>query len=542
MLLTKLLFPECAGLRVDRFWRDAVTIHLQVSLVRRWARCPVCGRRSKRRHSQYERTLADVPCGRDRVMLHVRVRRFVCRVRWCRRKIFAERVPDLAAPFARRTTRLTAECLRAAFDLGGEPGARHLAAEGAAISARTLVRLVRGAAVPGMGTVRVLGVDDWSRRKGRDFGTILVNLERHRVIDLLPDRTAGSLAAWLRGHPEVEVVSRDRSGAYAEGIRLGAPQAQQVADRFHLQKNATDALERYLIRQHAVLRQAARAAAHHTPAAATSPTTAVAASPPAAEPTERRARRLARYEAMLALRARGATCRTIALRLGISERTVQRWLRAGHFPERRRRSERPGLVSHYAAYLQARWAAGCHNATRLYQELQARGFRGSYGSVAACVAPWREQHYRHRGQIRTRQPPHPAADSLATPRRVCWLLLRPEGDLTHAERDFRSHLYTACPRVATAQELVKDFARVLRERDVDGLYVWLRQAEASGIPEMLALVRSLWLDRPAVEAAVQMEWSNGQVEGSVNKLKLTKRAMYGRAKFDLLRQRLLHVA
>ena len=170
MLVTKLLFPECAGLRVDCFWREGAAIHLQVSPVRRWARCPVCGRRSKRRHSQYERTLTDLPCGRARVILHVRVRRFVCRVRWCRRKIFAERVPDLAAPFARRTTRLTAACLRTAFDLSGAPGARHLAAEGTIISARTLLRLVRRAPLPTAGAVRVLGVDDWSRRKGRDFG------------------------------------------------------------------------------------------------------------------------------------------------------------------------------------------------------------------------------------------------------------------------------------------------------------------------------------------------------------------------------------
>src|SRR5919204_7049059 len=152
MLLTKLLFPGCAGLRVDRFWRDGATIHLQVSRARRWARCPVCQRRSKRRHSQYERTLADLPCGRDGVILHVRVRRFVCRVRWCRRKVFAERLPELAAPFARRTARLTVACVRTAFDLGGEPGARHLAGEGTAISARTLLRLVRGAPVPAAGT------------------------------------------------------------------------------------------------------------------------------------------------------------------------------------------------------------------------------------------------------------------------------------------------------------------------------------------------------------------------------------------------------
>jgi transposase len=185
--------------------------------------------------------------------------------------------------------------------------------------------------------------------------------------------------------------------------------------------------------------------------------------------------------------------------------------------------------------LQARWAEGRHNATRLHRELQARGFRGSDASVAALVAPWRDQRYRHRGQLRTRQPPRPAADSLMTPRRVCWLLLRPDGDLTDAEQTFRSNLYMVCPEVATAQALVKDCARVLRERDVDGLYAWLQLTQASGITELQALVRSIWVDRPAVEAAVRMEWSNGQVEGSVNKLELTKRAMYGRANFDLLR-------
>ncbi len=531
MLLTNLLFPQCAGLRVDHFWRDGATIHLQVSLLRRWARCPLCRRRSKRRHSQYQRTLADVSCGLNAVILHVRVRRFVCRVRWCRRKVFAERLPDLAAPFARRTARLTAECRRTAFALGGEPGAHHLAGAGTAVSARTLLRLVRGTPLPSAEAVRVLGVDDWSRRKGRDFGTILVNLERQRVIDLLPDRTAATLAAWLRGHPEVEVVSRDRSGAYAEGIRQGAPQAQQVADRFHLHKNATDALERYLVRHHAALRQAAHAGAVHP-----------ALAPAAAEPTERRARRLARYEALVALHASGATCQTIALRLGTSERTVQRWLRAGHFPERRRRSERPGQLNRHAAYLQARWAEGCHNATHLYQELQARGFHGSYESVAAFVAPWRDERYQYRGQVRTRQPPRPAADHLATPRRACWLLLRPDGDLTDEERTLRADLYTVCPQVASAEALAKDFARVLRERDVDGLYAWLRVAQASGIAELQSLVRSIWIDRAAVEAAVRLAWSNGQVEGSVNNLKLTKRAMYGRAKFDLLRQRLLYVA
>jgi transposase len=170
-----------------------------------------------------------------------------------------------------------------------------------------------------------LGVDDWARRKGRSYGPILVNLETHTVIDLLPDRTAETLAAWLGQHPELEVVSRDRAGAYAEGIRQGAPQARQVADRFHLQKTATDALERYLTRKHAALRQAARDGPPSATSTDPSPADAPA-QPSSTEQPERRAQRQARYEEVVALRARGASIPTIAARVGIGQRTVQRWL------------------------------------------------------------------------------------------------------------------------------------------------------------------------------------------------------------------------
>ncbi len=538
-MLTHLFFPTLSGIRVDRPWRVGAAIHLAVRATRCWARCPLCQRRAKRVHSHYERTLADLPCGGDRVTLHLRVRRFVCRVRWCQRKIFAERLPDLVAPFARRTTRLTDHLVRAAFDLGGEAGARHLVAEGTPVSARTLLRLVRAAPLPATGPVWALGVDDWARRKGRSYGTILIDLDRQRVIDLLPDRTAETLAAWLRGHPEVMVVTRDRAEAYAEAIRQGAPQALQVADRFHLVKNVTDALERYLTRQHAAVRRAAHTGA---PVACCTDTPEETAPPASREQPARRARRLARYEEVIALHALAVSDRVIAAHVGVSERTVQRWLRHGEFPERRRRSERPGQLAPFAGYLRERWEAGCHNATRLWHELRGRGFRGSYTSVAIYVAPWRGEGYRYRGQPRTRRSSSSPTEAPCTPRQVCWLLLRPCDALTDDERAYLRRLRAVCPDVACVAGFVAAFATVLREHDVDGLYAWLRRAEESGIKEIQAIAQGLWRDRDAVEAAVATSWSNGQVEGQVNRLKTTKRAMYGRAKFDLLRQRMLHAA
>jgi len=226
----------------------------------------------------------------------------------------------------------------------------------------------------------------------------------------------------------------------------------------------------------------------------------------------------------------------------VSERTVQRWLHQGQFPERRRRAERPGQLAPFAGYLRERWGAGCHNATRLWHELRERGFRGSYTSVALYVAPWRGVGYRYRGQPKKRRDSSSPTEARVTPRQVCWLLLRPCDELTDDERAYLAQLHAACPQAAFVAGFVATFAALLREHDVDGLYTWLRRAEESGIPEVRAIAQGLWRDRAAVEAAVATEWSNGPVEGQVNRLKTTKRAMYGRAKFDLLRHRMLHAA
>ncbi len=276
-MLTKLFFPDVRGLRVERIVRDSQRVSIMTRTTSRAARCSRCGRWSRRVHSRYQRTIADLPCSSAPVTIRLTTRRFVCRVPTCPCRIFTERLPALVAPSARRTLRLRATLEREGFALGGEPAARHAHASGMPVSPRTLLRLVCAAPLPPVGAVRVLSIDDWALRKGQTYGRIVVNLETHLPIDLLRERTAATVTPWLEVHPEVEILCRDRAGAYAQAGRDGAPQAIQVADRFHLLMNLREMVEAVLRRQHTALRDAAQAVVAAPQAVASDPVLVVPA-------------------------------------------------------------------------------------------------------------------------------------------------------------------------------------------------------------------------------------------------------------------------
>lgn len=520
--------------------------------------CPVCGIWSESVHSQYQRTLADLPWGRQTVQLHLRVRKFFCRQPTCSRQIFTERLPAVVAPYARRTIRLTEVVRLLAFALGGEPGARIVDRLGMATSPTTLLRLIRRTAVVREAPApRVLGVDDWAFRKGHRYGTILVDLERRRPVELLPDRSAAGVATWLREHPGVDIVSRDRAGAYADGVRQGAPDAIQVADRWHLLANIGGMLERTLGGHRAALQQAAAAVDRSLDE--TSPPIADAQAAVADEAPRltsvqqerqaRRAQRLARYEAVMALHQEGFSQVAISKCLGLGRKTIRRYLRADAFPEQARPEGRPTILARYEAYLRSRWTAGCHNAFQLWQEIRRQGFPGQAAIVRRYVAPWRTQSAR-RGRPARRVPE--AQDSVTPPARrptrvlsphqARWLLLSAWDTLTPEEQTYRAFLLDEYPAIREAQRLADDFGEMVRTRDLPSLVPWLDRAESSVRPEIHAVAVGLRRDQAAVEAALSSPWSNGQTEGQVNKLKLLKRSMYGRANFDLLRLRLLHAA
>jgi transposase len=532
------LLPDPSRLRLEQIVCAAQAIILVVTTTHPSAACPRCRCPSTRVHSRYRRTLADLPWLGVAVRLELHPRRFVCRNPECQQRLFCERLPTVVGHYARRTVRLQAALRRMGFALGGQAGARLAYHLRMPVSGATLLRYIRQAALPPQSTPRVLGVDEWAYRKGQRYGTILVDLEQHRPVDLLPDREAQTLARWLQGHPGVAVVSRDRAGGYAEGARQGAPTAMQVADRWHLLKNLTEAVERFLSRHHPMLQQAA-ARVTTRPAQGAPPSEGGASSPLSDRPPTRatlaRERRRARYEEVRALHQHGATIRSLAQRFRMHRRTVRRFLRAEGFPERAQPPPRGSSLTRFLPYLEQRWGAGCHNAAVLWREVRVLGFRGTASLVRRVVGPWR-----------ARLPVAPSPFLTPSPRATTWLLLgslvRKPVAPTPEQQAFLTALCQLCPEVARVQALTLDFAHLLRQRRGAALEDWLAAARQSAVPELVSFVRGVQRDQRAVTTAFTEGWSNGQVEGQVNRLKLLKRQMYGRAKLDLLRARVLQAA
>ena len=536
-------------------------IIIEARLTTPTANCPCCGVAASRRQSAYSRTLADLPWQGVPAFVRLVVRRFWCDNPACPRAIFAERVPTLARPYARKTQRLLAVLTQFGFALGGEGGRRLLTILGMPASGATLLRLVRRAPVAPTITPTAIGIDDFALRRGQRYGTLIIDLATHRPVDVLAERSADAVADWLRAHPGVTTVARDRSGVYADGIRQGAPAATQVADRWHILKNVGDLLERVVARHGAALRAAAQPAAPDEPApegnaassvspAATEepvsapivpPLPAAALRPP--QPSVGDERQQGRFAAVHALQQAGRSVSAIGRELGLSRATVRKYLRAEACPVRSRHSRLLGPGSPHVAYLRERWAAGCDNAAQLWAELRARGFTGSAGAVRRYLGAWRTTPRRRGRQPRPAGGSVPAPPSTPpSPRQVRWWLLQEPDGRPADQQAYLARLLGDCPALQAASELARDFGHLLRQRDAPAFDPWLARAERSGIAEFGSGARSMRQDYAAIAAALREPYSNGPTEGNVTRLKLLKRQMYGRAKPDLLRQRVLHRA
>jgi transposase len=537
-MLAKLLLPDLADLELTTITVEQQTIVLKVRLVTSQAPCPVCGVVSDRIHSRYTRHPRDLAWAALSVRWHLQVRRFRCRNPLCPRQLFTERLPEILPPSARRTARLTEALCDLAFTAGGNAGSQLSAKLGVGSSASTLLRILRSTRSPAPTMPKVVGLDEWAWRKGRTYGTIMVDLEAHRVLDLLPDCGSEQVAEWLRQYPSITVISRDRSGPFASAATAGAPQATQVADRFHLLKNLTETLQR-VFDQHRSQLDIVRGVADQP---ATAPTDEPLSTPrpsAATQRAERRTQRQARYHEVRQLDASGLSRTQIAARVGLSRKTVSRWLNTTAYPAHpgAKRRGRPygSQLDRFKPYLLERFQAGCHNARRLYQEIQAQGYRGCDSLVRKFITLIR----RAEGQG-TPVPSKPTP-RYSIPDLVFFVVRRPD-QMTEEHKAVIAQIQAVDQVLRTACDLAQSFAVMVRERRAAELQGWLDQADTSGIAAFRTFVAGLRRDEAAVQAALSLPWSQGQVEGQIHRLKLIKRAGYGRASFELLRQRVVAAA
>ncbi|MDT0454078.1 ISL3 family transposase [Streptomyces hesseae] len=523
--LEELLFPSIADVVVLSVVVDKEAVRINAKSAAGGAECPGCGGWSLRIHGSYLRFPADVPSGGRRVVLSLRVRRFSCRNASCGRRTFVEQIPGLTRRHGQRTERLRSTLAAVGLALAGRAGSRLAHVFGIPVSRSTVLRLVDALPVPDQPAPRVVGVDEYATRKGRYYGTVLVDVETRRPIDLLPDREASSLAGWLARRPGVEVVCRDRAPFFAEGATAGAPQAVQVADRWHLWHNLSEAAERTVAQHRRCLHVLA-------PGAPQPELEAVPTADPAASPWPRghrfADRTRARHAAVHALLKAGNSQRSVQRQLGMTWRTVKQFADAAT-PEELFTGQwqnRPSVLDDYKPYLDDRWSEGCTNAWKLWEEIVPLGYKGSYQRVRA---------YLHD----KRTSPRPVVARPPSPRAVAgWILRRPE-TLTESEQLQLKAVRTHCPELDALTRHVRSFATMLTERQGERLLDWLDAVRQDDLPSLHTLAAGIDRDRDAVTAGLTLPWNSGVVEGHVNRIKMLKRQMFGRAGFHLLRKRVL---
>lgn len=499
--MIKTVFPGLSALVIDQVLDHETIVLVMARTPPTAAACPECGQLSDRVHAYHDRQLADLPVGGRAVVVQMRLRRLVCMTVTCARRTFREQVPDVTQRWARRTRQLTDLVTDVAVVTAGRAGAAILTRLGARISRSTILRALMAAPLPQIPIPAVLSVDDFALRRGRRYATLLIDAVTHRRIDVLPDRKAETLAAWLQEHPEVTTVCRDGSATYAQAIREGAPQAVQVSDRWHLWANLGKAVEKTVVAHSGCWRP----------------------EPPPSGPLDERTRE--RHATVHALLDQGVGLLECARRLGWALNTVKRYARADNAEQLQRPPRyRATLVDPFRDHLRRRRGEEPGVAvTQLLAEIREQGYTGSANLLV---------RYLNQGRADTeRIPPSPR-------RLVTWLMSRPDNLPSH-HREHLGELLQACPHLQILADRIHEFADLLTGRRGNDLDTWMTSIDADDLPALHGFVHGLRMDLPAVVAGLTLPYSNGPIEGANTKVKFLKRQMYGRAGFDLLRQRIL---
>jgi transposase len=536
------LFPHLAGLRVHRVEDIVHAVVISASCRAGGACCPRCGQESARVHGGYSRVMADGAAGGRPVLIILQVRRFRCGNPGCTAVTFAEQAVGLSERYRRRSVPLLGMLARFGLELAGRAGARLAGTMGIGVHSSTVLRLVMALPDPPAGAApAVTGVDDFALRKGHVYGTVVADAESGTVIDLLPDREAGTLEKWLTARPGAEVICRDRAGAYAEGAAAGAPAAVQVADRWHLWHNLGDYAEKTVVAHRGCLTGAAG-----PPAAADQDAQPGGTVPDGLRDINGRERPLVsrtreRHAAIHQLLHAGHTHARAAAILGLDPDTVSRYAREPDVaPLLVKATSRDSKLDPFKPWISQRWNQGITSAAALHAEMAATlGWTGSVQAVGRYVRQFREQAWARRNPR-----PAPAVPPAPKPRQITrWLMTRPSR-LSPEDQARLAAVTAACPHLEALAGHIRSFAEMMtRRQGLLALEDWLTRVEADDQPQLHSFANGIRRDQQAVTAGLALTYSSAAMEGNVNKIKMIKRQMYGRAGFPLLRKRvILHPA
>lgn len=516
--IEELLFPGVDGVVVEDFTADD-----RLVVVRAFSRtllrsCFACGVRARRVHSRYERRISDRPvAGRSTVIL-LTVRRFFCDNAECERRTFVEQIAGISERYRQASTGLRQLLHAIATELGGRPGSRLCRKIAVPAGRMRLLQLLHAPSVP-QRAPRILGVDEFAFRRGCTYGTILVDVEKRRPIDVLPDRTSETFASWLVNHPGVEIICRDRASSYTRAIKEAAPHAVEVADRWHLLRNVSQAVEKTCQQHRACLRKHAEQAPSPTPRMPLLE---------ALPPTLIVQRVQQRHELINRMLDEGYPLSEVARRIGLDRKTARRYRDTElHVLIASAGDRRNVPLDRYKPFLQAQFASGITSAKELYDQIRVQGFQGGYSTLSRYVLSLRNR-------IAVAAPAQ-----IPSPRSITAWIMRPRESLSASEAARLDEVRIACPDITEACNLARAFTGLVRHRHGTMLGLWIREAEQSTIGPLRSFGSFLRQDFDAVTAGLTLPYSSGVVEGHVCRVKLLKRSMYGRASFALLRARIL---
>ncbi len=502
------------GFVVESAFCQADSTVIRVRSLTSFGFCPSCGTVSRRVHSHYRRRVTDLPLSGRIVQLVVAARRFRCDAVLCGRQIFTERFPEgVLAPSARRTTRLDCIVHHLGLALGGRPAALFARRLMLPVSNDTLLRVVRRRSRPRSDSLKVIGIDDWAWRRNHRYASIICNLERRRIVTLLPDREPATAQAWFAAHPTIGIIARDRGGGYGEAAARALPHAVQVADRWHLMENASRAFLDAVRKSMRQIRSAIGA------------TTINAKLLTAAERIQYEGylRREETNTTILALSKNGMAIKQIARQTGYSRKLVRQVIRGERNDVFRTRQ---GSLDVHLPWLDDQWASGCRTGAELWRRLTARGFRGSL----RVVGEWATRRRRAEKADAENLQRIPSARTIAR------LMTIGRDTLSKAETVTVAAIEAGVPTLVEAREIIAEFHMMIRRKAAAELTPWIDRARASLVASFASGVSK---DEAPVRAAITLPWSNGQTEGQITRLKLVRRQMYGRGNIDLLQARLI---